>query len=149
MRSLVDFWNRIPLKAMLALTIACLLVREQYPFSNFPMFGSFVGQTYYLYLADQSGKPLPALAFSVPTNGIKKFYDGRLRKLKKASRKGEKLASMDDRAVAEETLRYLISRRNKRPPELTTIQLVRVDISVANNQIMKKKRITAEIPIRE
>ncbi len=65
---------------MWLLTLICLVVEEQYPFSNFPMYSSFGDRTYYIYLADGAGQPLatkPTAGMTTPT--LKKVFDGELR----------------------------------------------------------------------
>ncbi|HEX8372278.1 MAG TPA: hypothetical protein VF585_05835 [Chthoniobacterales bacterium] len=147
MQSIVNWWRNVPFKVAIAVTLACLCIGEQYPFSNFPMFGSFVGKTYYLYLADQDDKPIPMLSLGVSANALKKFYDGRLRKLRNSSAKKIKLAQMDDRTVAEETLQYVVSKNRGKHGHLTQLKLVRVDVSVTNGEVHKDSRTAAEAPL--
>lgn len=148
MISIADFWRAIPCKVMLLVTAACLLIGERYPFSDFPMFGSFSGKSYYVYLADQNGKPVPALAFGgVPTNGIKKAYDAGLKKAKKAIKKG-KISEEQDRLAAVQTLRYLIKKTPRPPHGVTKLRLERVDLRLVDGQVIKVTRTAGEVPLR-
>lgn len=149
MRSVLEkIWRAIPLKGMWIITVACLLIGEAYPFSNFPMFGNFSGKTWYVYLADETGKAIPALDFGVPTNGLKKAYDANLRRIKGTLPKKQKLSLEQERLAAEETLRYLIAQRKDRPSQLAALRLVRVDLRMQDGKMIEKTRTAGEVALR-
>lgn len=149
MRSVIEkIWNVIPLKVLWMMTAACLLVGEVYPFSNFPMFGNFSGKTWYVYLADESGKAIPAVDFGVPTNGIKKAYDANLDRIKAGLPKKKKLSAEQERVAGEETLRYLIAGAKNRPANMAALRLVRVDVRMRDGKMVKETRTAAEVALR-
>lgn len=66
---------------MIALTVLLLVLRENYPFSHFPMYSSFSRHTYYVYVKDRRGDPIPVLELSgIRTSSLKKIYNTRLKK---------------------------------------------------------------------
>jgi len=71
----------IPLKTALFLIAVCFAVRENFPFSHFPMYSSFSDYSYYVYFTDAQDEPVPILDLSGhKTSGLKKIYDKRLEK---------------------------------------------------------------------
>ncbi|HEY5892805.1 MAG TPA: hypothetical protein VIT91_06195 [Chthoniobacterales bacterium] len=145
---LEKIWRSVPLKGMWIVTLACLLIGEAYPFSNFPMFGNFSGKTWYVYLADEAGKAIPAMDFGVPTNGLKKAYDANLNRIKATLPKKKKLSPEQERAAAEETLRYLIAQRSERPSHLAALRLVRVDVRMRDGKMVEETRTAGEVALR-
>ena len=91
-----------------ALTILCLVLRENYPFSNFPMYSSFAKNSYYIYLADKTGEPLATRRFGLTTPGLKKIFESKRRS---AFRRSEGTAKPDsailDQAAGAALLDYL------------------------------------------
>lgn len=65
---------RHPLTWCLALVVFGEVIRENYPFSNFPMYGEQNPQTDYYFLTDPSGQPLPtAKVTKLTSTKIKKM----------------------------------------------------------------------------
>jgi len=52
------WWQRIPMLRVMVLTVAFLLIGEQFPFSYFPMYSSLDRQFKYYSVADKSGDSL-------------------------------------------------------------------------------------------
>ena len=67
--------RRTRCKWLLVMTVLCLALRENYPFSNFPMYSSFNNRTYYLYLTDARGNPIKTRQFGLSSSGLKKIFD--------------------------------------------------------------------------
>ena len=57
------------------MTLLCLGLRENYPFSHFPMFSSFSNRTYFIHLADAQGRELKTRQFGLSNSGMKKIFD--------------------------------------------------------------------------
>ena len=62
-------------KWLLIMTGLCLLLRENYPFSNFPMYSSFSHRTYFIHLADAQGSALSTRQFGLSNSTMKKIFD--------------------------------------------------------------------------
>ncbi|MDB6137476.1 MAG: hypothetical protein JWO94_548 [Verrucomicrobiaceae bacterium] len=151
------FFQRIPffyhwsLVALMALVIP-LLTRhsdkpgEFYPFSNFPMYSRFEPQTYYVYLCDLKGTPVPVSPiFGTSITNVKKVYDGKLTTLKKTAGIGKKksdLSAGDRMLAASETLQWLVSITPKAAQPcvraLGGLELHQVDIEYRDSKIVKK-----------
>lgn len=103
------WWQRIPMIRVIVLTIAMLLMGEQFPFSYFPMYSSFDPQTDYYFVTSEEGKPLACVeTFGTSTANVKKMYRSRLRELVAAHGVGETDATPQERErVGEEMLVYL------------------------------------------
>ncbi|MEM7145572.1 MAG: hypothetical protein AAF591_10580 [Verrucomicrobiota bacterium] len=73
------FLSWMPLKVMFVLVVLCLLLRENFPFSHFPMYSSFSRHSYYVYVADANNEPIPIEGItSIRTSALKKTYQGKL-----------------------------------------------------------------------
>ena len=74
-------FSAIPLKTTLAVVAICFIVRENFPFSHFPMYSSFDKYSYYIHIADKDGKPLPIFTLSGHrTSSLKKIYNSELKR---------------------------------------------------------------------
>ena len=54
---------------------------EWYPLSSFPMYSKFDERTYYVYLADEAGDPVPTVRYQIVASELKKHYRRELNKL--------------------------------------------------------------------
>lgn len=53
-----------------------LIIKEQYPFSNFPMYSGWSHRTHYFYIADEDGPIQAKTVFKVSVPRMKKLYGG-------------------------------------------------------------------------
>ena len=117
---------------LVAITGLCLAAGENYPFSNFPMYSSFAKNSYYLYLADAAGRPLPTTRFGMTTPGLKKIFESKRRSLfrvKTGAAKPEPTAV--DKAAGAALLQYLEALpavRSQKSSLLHGLQVRRVGI---------------------
>ena len=135
---------------LLLLTVACLGIGEQFPFSNFPMYSSFGRDTYYVYLADGTGQPLPTIAAAgITTPILKKMYDAELqRELKRLRTQRRRLRVEQKAPVGARVLEALV----KSAPSLTAVpqrppgvRLYEVNISVEQGQFNRRTELIAEM----
>ena len=140
--------RKLPWKPMWLLAAICLLVREQYPFSHFPMYSSFSRSTYYVYLADAAGQPLatqPTAGMSTPT--LKKVFDTELRKEVRRLQTSQRLLPAEERrAVAERVLARLkesAAARNASFP--ANLRLYQVNIRLAQGRYEKETMLLGEL----
>ncbi len=114
--------SQLPLKTLLGVTAICLVVREEFPFSHFPMYGSFSNYTYYVYVTGEDGAPLPLNRLTgVRAANLKKIYDSEIKVLRGETKKrtGDwrgTAALSDDarRRLGEKALGWL--RQNSKDP---------------------------------
>jgi hypothetical protein len=79
MSSLNAFWTWLPFRHVTALTLALYLVKEQFPFSNFPMYSNFDTEADVLFITDQADQPVPmSRVFRTGSAATKKVYKAEL-----------------------------------------------------------------------
>jgi hypothetical protein len=104
----VEWLKGTRFKCLIVMTLLCLGLRENYPFSNFPMYSSFASHTYLIYLADTQGNAISTLRFDLRTSTVKKIFDRwRRAELKKKPASDKTRATLAEQAAAEAVLRYL------------------------------------------
>lgn len=143
--------KRVPCGLLCALTAVCLLLREQFPFSNFPMYSNFGNDTDYVHLADAEGQPLATLSVAgLNTATLKKLYQGELnREVARLRIPRRKLSAEQKRIAGERLLLTLKSSRFAHeqgaqfPPRL---QLREVNISRSGDHFLKRSVLIAEQP---
>jgi hypothetical protein len=100
--------KRIRCRCLLVMTLLCLVLGENYPFSNFPMFSFFGGHTYYLYLTNAQGASLKTPRFGLLSSGLKKIFDRYLRdNLKRFKNSGREPGLLAEEAAGQLLLHYL------------------------------------------
>jgi hypothetical protein len=100
--------QRTRCKWLLVMTVLCLALRENYPFSNFPMYSSFNNRTYYLYLTDAQGKPIKTRQFGLSSSGLKKIFDRyRRQELARFQKSGSERVRLAEESAARLLLNYL------------------------------------------
>ena len=141
--------SKLPFKPMLVITAACLLIREQYPFSNFPMYSSFSDSTYYVYLADGSDQPLSTYhAIGVSTATLKKKYESarraelRRRRISGAQMTDEQRQALGSGILAE--LRASPGARASSVPLPEVLRLYEVRVRLADGQLTKHTKLIGE-----
>ncbi len=141
---------RHPVSAIFWLTVFSLIVKENYPFSHFPMYKGFSEKTHYFYLASEGG-PIPGKKiFKVSVPKMKKLYGGHMEKIAEevSKERGEKFRpyQLGDEEKQEAGRRLLDQLREGTPKKqrkqyadilAKPITLVRVDIRYENDQFSK------------
>jgi len=153
-----SFWHRIPLKAALAVIIVCFSVRENFPFSHFPMYSSFSDYSYYVYIADSKGNPIPIETLtSHKTSSLKKIYYEEIKKTRKRLEaagtdiEGFRFMTTEQRIPAGEHLLKWIYGNTKESamPELNALrplQVYHVDLFLKDGEISSIPAKVAELP---
>jgi len=141
--------QRFPFKVLVLLVALSLVLREFYPFSHYPLYTTFDGKTWYVYLTDQDDKPLPAVAVTrTRASRIKKIYNSRLRKLQTKKKGRNRDTPSSQLMAAQQTLDYLLSLKRVRfPPQTEEIRLHRVDLVLTNQSIARETRLLASRPV--
>jgi len=110
-------WRRTRCKWLLVITVLCLGLRENYPFSNFPMYSSFSQHTYFLYLANVAGEPIKTRQLGLSSSALKKIFDrARRQELEHFEKSGSARVSLADEAAAQSLLCYLDGLVAAQPP---------------------------------
>jgi hypothetical protein len=147
-RRWTNFWRhprthatvRHPLFPMLVLVAVCLIVEENYPFSDFPMYSNLSPGSHYFHLTDETDQPLPIKdLFGVSASEFKKIYHSKLTPIaeKLSEKTGKRVKASDlgpeeQAAAGEQLLEQLMPRtegrkwwKENQPSEL---RLIRTDI---------------------
>lgn len=132
-------WRRLarhPLFPLLVYLGLTQILRENYPFSHYPMYSRpNSGSLRMQFLADGEGKPLPvAWHTGITPSKVAKLHANRMRKLH------------DDRSAALEVLRFLREANAERPrrPLPARIRLMETELSVPGGRVVETHRVLAE-----
>lgn len=147
---LLRFFRATRCQPLLLITAACLLLREQYPLSNFPMYSSFGAHTFYIYLADGTGRPIASLpAVGMSTATMKKVYVTEMRKERdRLGLRAKKLTVEEKRPVGERLLTKLknspaVRQRGSAFPG--GLRLYEVEIAMRERRFEKETSLVAEV----
>jgi hypothetical protein len=135
---------------LLILVLLCLALRENYPFSNFPMYSSFGERSYFLYLATAQGEPIRTRVFGLSTSTLKKIFDRQRREqLKRFAAFGSDRTALADKAAAESLLHYLDGIEKRYPSAtqpLAGVQVRHVLVHQQSDQLLLETRMLAQHP---
>lgn len=139
------WWRRTRCKFLLVLTLLCLVLRENYPFSHFPMYSSFSKKTYYLYLTDVDGNEIPTKPFAISNSTLRKIFDSRKRIARKRFADSARAEAEAGRAL----LKYLEDLPVAKPEmkkRLAGAQVQRVDVHQEGSQLILQKHAVTTAP---
>ena len=151
-------WAAIPLKTALALVVVCFAVKENFPFSHFPMYSSFSDYSYYIYFKDANDEPVPILDLSGHrTAALKKIYNYELQKTRKALEKqgvkieGYRFMTAEQRKpAAEYTLQWIYDNpKGGRTAALNAkrpLRLYHVHLWGRDGKTVPEEELIAEVP---
>jgi hypothetical protein len=143
----IERLKRTRFKCLLVMTLLCLGLRENYPFSNFPMFSSFYGHTYLLYLTDAQGTAVSSRRLGLQTSALKKIFDTQRRaELKKTSGPWKARGALVEHMAGEALLRY-IDRQGSVQPQIRNLlhglRVQYVTIRLEGHDLVFEKRTIA------
>jgi hypothetical protein len=134
-------------KWLLVMVLLGLVVRENYPFSHFPMFSSFSGKSYCIYLADPHGTPLRTRRFGLSNSTLTKIFDRERRKeLVRFADAGKERVSRAEAAAGVALLRYLDGLTKNRPqakPLLPGLQVEHLELQQHGSALVLETRTVA------
>ena len=104
------------MKMLVLIGALCLALQEEFPFSHFPMYSSFSDYSYYVYVTDRDGNPIPLESLmSIRTSKLKKYYQSQLNPIRDRVREsgqpwtGFRRLDVESRVpAAREALRWLV-----------------------------------------
>ena len=150
LKSTASWLSRTKTQPLLLFTAACLLIGEQYPFSNFPMYSSFGRSTYYVYLANGADEPAGSVELvGMTTPTLKKVYDGEMRREAKLLRVPRRRLTAEQKRVVGE--RILARLKTTAPAQQAgtafpeTLRLYHVEIELIDGRIQKTPSLIAEM----
>jgi hypothetical protein len=126
--------------ALLGFSTLCLVLRENYPFSHFPMYGNPSDDVYYLWLADAEKQPLPVATLTgktAPKLGkmLRTYSDLKAKELKL---KRSALPSAALQQVYQQLLAYLRQEAKTLHRTLPDkLALMRTDVTYTDGQLIE------------
>ena len=143
-RGCFRWWNHTPLTALLVFVLLSVVLKENYPFSHFPMYASPSPERHYIRVTDAKGDLLPiATLTGITSPKIGKIY--RKKTEDEARRKGIRVFDLpleDRQAVGLEIFAYLraqAARLRQTLPE--KMQLAMVMLSFENGEVCDRPEI--------
>ena len=144
-RSVGKLLLRVPFREVWLLVALLLLVGENYPFSNFPMYSSLEEESIYFVVRTGEGETLPyATNFSLRSSFVPKALKAEVRKLEKLGIARENALSQ----AGQNVLRYLLERAEpQRREELSRygLKLIEVRLSDDDSLVVEKEQVVAEL----
>ncbi len=132
-------WLRVPFRHMTAVVIALFLIKEQFPFSSFPMYSNFDTEAEVLFVTDQNDRVLPMLdALGRWSSSAKKAYKKELGKLTAKRKRDAAHANAAERAAAGRiVLDDLCAHEGHLAPyaAATSIRLYRRSFQLVNDKL--------------
>lgn len=150
--------EKVPLKVMFLVTASCLVLQENFPFSDFPMYGSFANYSYYVYVTDAEDQPIPVEGITgVRTSRLKKIYGTRLKEVRRdlesagVEIKGYQFMTTEQqRSAGEYALEWLIGNcKEHARPELERhrpLRFHKVGLRLTEGEIKSEPALIAEVP---
>ena len=119
--------KRTRFKCLFVMTLLCLGLRENYPFSNFPMYSSFNSRTSLVYLTDAQGTPFSTMGFDLLNSTLNKiFYGWRRAELKKTAGSSTARVALAEHTAGEALLRYIDRHASVHPQIRSLLHGLRV-----------------------
>jgi len=121
-------------------TVLCLMLKENFPFSHFPMYSAFGKRTHYVYLTDGKDRPVPVESITyVRTGRLKKIFNQKLAETAgETGKKKRELTPAERSAAGEHTLRWLyeVTRPGGKVllDELGSLRLYDVDVTIEDGE---------------
>jgi len=147
-----NYFLDLPIKTLFILTILNLIVKENYPFSHYPMYATFSQYSNFVFITDEEDKPIPtSKVFGVKSNFIKKIYMSEVKKISlKKNMEPWELSVSDLNKPGELTLDYLIANADSSyiAKHFKSLKLYDTTICLKDRQIQKNRRLVSEKTIK-
>lgn len=108
-------WQKVPFRHVLAATLFLFVVKEQYPFSDFPMYSHMDNESDVLYITDQTDRVLPMeKLFGTGASTQKKEFISELKAICNPKKRDTRDALPEERSQAGAELMKELFPRLKR-----------------------------------
>ncbi len=151
---LPGFLKRFPLKTFCLVLILCSLVKDNYPFSHFPMYDEFPDHTFYVFVKDGRGQPIALEEVTGKrTANFKKPYDKELNRIRaKLDKRKRELSVAEREPAGRRALENLYGRApdavKRRLEALAPLQLFHADILMVEGEIVESEPVRiATLPL--
>ena len=143
------FLKSSPVTALAVYTMLSLYFKENYPFSNYPMYSNPSAERPYYTVADGDGNPLPIQAKTgITCPKIGKIYRKKSEELgKKIGLRAKELPPQQVQVIGMEIFAQLRREAAKlKQPMPAKLQLTRTIISYENGKIVESPQVIAQEP---
>jgi hypothetical protein len=136
---------RVPFREVWLSVALLLIIGENYPFSNFPMYSNLEEESVYFMVLNRSGEMLPFVtSFRSRSTYVPKALKAERRKLERDGMSSEAALTQAGKNV----LLYLVERAEPQKREdllRNGLRLIEVRISVEDSRLREDETIVAEI----
>jgi hypothetical protein len=133
-----------PLTALVIFVLVCLIAKENFPFSHFPMYSRPGAERGYFLVSDGGGQPIPIGSLTgISSSQVGKAYRKKSRELGRQTNALSRQSRVDrDRIVGIEIFQMLREQGAKRGKNLPEkLQLHLVEIRFEDGEIKENKRV--------
>lgn len=135
---------RTPLTALAIFVGLCLIAKENFPFSNFPMYARPSAERGYFVVTDGEGNAVPVATLTgITAPQVGKAYRKKSKELPSSDVPGAGESRAErDRAIGTEIFRMLRQQASKRGKEIPAkLQLHLVEIRFEDGQVKEARRV--------
>jgi hypothetical protein len=145
----IVFRTILPLAPGMAIAALCLGLKENFPFTHYPMYSDFSDETYYVWLADSEGNPIASQSVTGLRLGrIKKVYNKGLLAARESvgeesgdTPRKRDLTNAQKRPSGEATLAWIFQSSHE-PARVTLrkaspLRLYQVDITIKDSRVIE------------
>jgi len=138
--------------------VICLAVKEEFPFSHFPMYESFSDYSFVVYIADRNGDPIPVQSItSQKTSKLKKIFNKEQKRVRKELEAAgveingyQFMTSEQRRPAGEKTLEWLYANSKASGVEQllgsAPLRLYYIHLRVGESGLERTVELIAEVP---
>ena len=138
--------RRLPGALLLATLVACLGLREWYPFSPFPMYAAFAPSTWHVFVTDGDDHVVsPLRLFGVSAIPLRRLFERRA--IVEQTAAGQPAEEADARAAVA-LLHFIVAESHPQagaPPPPARLRLWRVASQVEGTRVVSTKQLLGEI----
>jgi hypothetical protein len=135
-------------RCLTVMVLLGLILRENYPFSNFPMYSTFSRRTYFIYLSNAAGEPRRTRDLGLLSSELKKIFDRYRRKeLGRFAKAGNERVPLAEAAAGRDLLHYLDGLSASRPEwkeRLRDVEIRHVTIMQENDSLVLSTKVIAD-----
>ena len=146
---LVVLWIALPeLWVLWSLTFANLLVKDNFPFSHFPLYSSHRDTNDYFFLTDEREQPIPARKFRIGAASLKKIFNAEIRAERKQGLKIGDLTQERRAQAGRRTLEAISQTLSRGAGRYRFLRLNHVSMRAEGDSIQSESEVVAELKIR-
>ena len=129
-----------PASILVWFCLLSLVVKEQFPFSHYPMYSGWSHRTHYFYLADEDGPIQAKSVFKVSVPRMKKLYGGIVGQIK--DERDVDFSDLSEADFAEAGRQLLKKLRDEAPPGRRERygEIMDRDLSLVRVEIVREQR---------